>query len=57
MRAYFTRDRRDRQEPIQVSLGRRADNRVDIEVRVPPFARPQELKAGSESFGHPRGRS
>ena len=54
VRAYFTRDRRDRQEPIQVSLGRRADNRVDIEVRVPPFARPQELKAGSESFGIPK---
>jgi hypothetical protein len=54
VRAYFTRDKRDRQTPIQVSLGRRADNRVDIEVRVPPFARPRELKAGSESFGIPK---
>lgn len=41
VRAYFTRDARDRQQPIQVSLGRRQDGKVDIEVRVPPFARPQ----------------
>jgi hypothetical protein len=45
LRAYFTHEARDRQAPIQVSLGRRADGRVDIEVKVPPFARPQQLKA------------
>jgi hypothetical protein len=54
VRAYFTRDKNDRQEPIQVSLGRRKDGRVDIEVRVPPFARPQDLKAGQDTYGLPK---
>ncbi len=53
-RAYFTRGRNERQEPIQVSLGRRKDGRVDIEVRVPPFARPQDLKAGQDTYGLPK---
>jgi hypothetical protein len=53
VRAYFTRGARDRQAPIQVSLGRRTDGRVDIEVRVPPFARPQQLKAEWKSYGLP----
>src|SRR5581483_814231 len=51
VRAYFAREASDRQDPIQVSLGRRRDGRVDIEVRVPPFARPQALKVGSETLG------
>jgi hypothetical protein len=54
VRAYFTRGRNDRQEPIQVSLGSRKDGRVDIEVKVPPFARPQDLKAGQDTFGLPK---
>ena len=54
VRAYFTRAPGERQEPIQVTLGRRADSRVDVEVRVPPFARPQELAAGSEMMGLPK---
>jgi hypothetical protein len=54
VRAYFTRGARDRQAPIQVSLGRRADNRVDIEVKVPPFARPQQLTADWKTYGLPR---
>lgn len=53
MRAYFARDPRDKRDPIQVSLGHRKDGRVDIEVRVPPFARPQELSAGRETMGLP----
>ena len=53
-RAYFTRDRNDRQQPIQVSLGRRKDGLVDVEVRVPPFARPQDLKAGQDTYGLPK---
>jgi hypothetical protein len=54
VRAYFTRDKNDRQEPIQVSLGRRKDGLVAVEVRVPPFARPQVLKAGDETYGLPK---
>lgn len=54
VRAYFTRDRNDRQQPIQVSLGSRKDGRVDIEVKVPPFARPQDLKAGQDTYGLPK---
>jgi hypothetical protein len=54
VRAYFTRDARDRQAPIQVSLGRRADNRIDIEVKVPAFARPQQLTAEWKTYGLPR---
>jgi hypothetical protein len=53
VRAYFARDPRDRKDPIQVSLGRRNDGRVDIEVRVPPFARPQELAVSRETYGLP----
>jgi hypothetical protein len=53
VRAYFARDPRDRKDPIQVSLGRRNDGRVDIEVRVPPFARPQELSVSRETYGLP----
>jgi hypothetical protein len=54
VRAYFAREARDRQAPIQVSLARRADNRVDIEVKVPPFARPQQLTADWKTYGLPR---
>ncbi|MEN3381918.1 MAG: hypothetical protein V7608_1962 [Hyphomicrobiales bacterium] len=54
VRAYFTRDKNDRQEPIQVSLASRKDGRVDIEVRVPPFARLQDLKAGQDTYGLPK---
>src|SRR5438128_12264980 len=54
VRAYFTRDRNDRQQPIQVSLGGRKDGRVDIEVKVPSFARPQDLKAGQDTYGLPK---
>ena len=53
VRAYFARDPRDRKDPIQVSIGRRKDGRVDLEVRVPPFARPQELKVDRETYGLP----
>jgi hypothetical protein len=54
LRAYFTRDKRDRQPPIQVTLQRRADGRLDIEVKVPPFARLQDLAAGQDTYGLPK---
>jgi hypothetical protein len=54
VRAYFARDKRDRQGPIQLTLQRRADGRVDVEVRVPPFARPQDLEAGQDMHGLPK---
>jgi hypothetical protein len=58
VRAYFTRDRRDRQgsiqDPIQVTLQRRPDGRTDVEIRVPPFARQQDLAAGEDQYGLPR---
>ena len=53
-RAYFVRDRRERQEPIQVTVRRRADGRADVEARVAPFARPKILEAGSEMTGLPK---
>jgi hypothetical protein len=53
-RVTFARDPRDRRDPIQVSLGQRKDGRVDVEVRVPAFARPQELKAGEPTMGLPK---
>ena len=54
VRVYFVRDRRNQPEPIQVTLTRRADGRVEIEVRVPPFARPKDLVAGQDSYGLPK---
>ena len=54
VRAYFARDKRDRQGPIQLTLQRRADGRVDVEVRVPPFARPHDLEAGQDMHGLPK---
>lgn len=54
VRAYFVREKSDRQPPIQVSIGSRKDGRVDLEVRVPPFARPQDLAAGQDTYGLPK---
>jgi len=49
-RAFFSRGR-DR--VIMLSLQKRDDGRTAIEIRVPPFARPQSLEAGSGYFGLP----
>jgi hypothetical protein len=54
VRAYFTRGPYDRQPPIQLSLQHRPDGRTDVEVKVPPFARPQDLAAGPDDFGLPK---
>ena len=48
VRAYFARAQTRAAGADPVDIGRRADRRVDVEVRVPPFARPQELAAGQE---------
>ena len=49
-RAYdIGQDRR----PILLSLQRRTDDKITIEIKVPPFAEPQDLEAGPESSGLP----
>lgn len=53
-RVYFARERRDGIDPIQVTAKRRADGRTDVEVRVPAFARRQDLSAGSDIYGMPK---
>ena len=55
-RAYFSYANSDggyRQPPIMLSLRRRDDGRTSVEIRVAPFALPQNLDAGRESAGLP----
>lgn len=54
VRAYFTRDGNSRQLPVMLTLQRSADNKTSVEIRVAPFALPQDLAAGPESAGLPR---
>lgn len=49
-RAFF---RRGRDRVIMLSLQKRDDGRTAIEIRVPPFALPKSLEAGSGYFGLP----
>jgi hypothetical protein len=53
-RAYFRRDDRDRQLPIMVSLRRLDDDKTAVDIRVAPFALPQDLQAGTDIDGLPR---
>lgn len=53
-RAYFRRDDRDRQLPIMVSLRRLDDDKTAVDIRVAPFALPQDLHAGPDMDGLPR---
>lgn len=53
-RAYFRRDDRDRQSPIMVSLRRLGDDKTAVDIRVAPFALPQDLRAGPDMDGLPR---
>jgi hypothetical protein len=49
-RAYYIgQDRR----PILLSLQHRADDTIMVEIKIPPFAEPQDLEAGPESSGLP----
>ena len=41
------------QQPILLLLQRRADDKITVEIKVPPFAEPQDLEAGQEMFGLP----
>ena len=55
LRAYFGRDDREhRQMPIVLSLQRRADDKTSVNIKVAPFALPQNLEAGSEMAGLPK---
>jgi hypothetical protein len=55
-RAYFSYANRDggyRQPPIMLSLRHRDDGRTSVEIRVAPFALPQNLALARESAGLP----
>jgi len=55
-RAYFSYANRDggyRQPPIMLSLRHRDDGRTSVEIRVAPFALPQNLELARESAGLP----
>jgi hypothetical protein len=47
---YFVREN---QLPIVLLLQRRADDRINVEIKVAPFALPQDLEAGAEVAGLP----
>jgi hypothetical protein len=47
---YFIREK---QKPIMVLLSGRAGGKVDVEVKVAPFALPQSLTAGTVYYGLP----
>ena len=53
-RAYYRRDDRDRQLPIMLSLQNRSGGGTSVEVRIAPFAQPQDLAPGSEMAGLPK---
>ena len=55
-RAYFSYANADggyRQPPIMLSLRRRDDGRTSVDIRVAPFALPQNLAVARESAGLP----
>ena len=41
------------QRPILLLLKHRTDDKITVEIKVPPFAEPQDLEAGPESSGLP----
>jgi hypothetical protein len=55
-RAYYSRDVRDggpNQPPIMLSLQRRDDGKTGVEIKVAPFALPQDLELAREEIGLP----
>jgi hypothetical protein len=55
-RAYYSRDVNDggpKQLPIMLSLQRRDDGRTSVEIKVAPFALPQQLQLAKEEIGLP----
>jgi hypothetical protein len=56
VRAYYSHDNRGGgypQPPIVVSLQRRADGKTGVDIRVAPFALPQQLELAKEEIGLP----
>jgi hypothetical protein len=56
VRAYFGRDTSDgvhQQPPITLTLKRRADGKTSVEIKVAPFALPQNLEIAGGSSGLP----
>ena len=56
VRVYFVGKEENadkRQRPMMLVLQRRGDDRINVELRVAPFAQPQELAAGHESLDMP----
>jgi hypothetical protein len=54
VRAYYNRGSDDRQPPVMLSLQRRADGKTTgVDIRIAPFALPQNLALGSETAGLP----
>lgn len=49
-RAYYGRDR---QLPVVLTLQPRTDAKVSVEIKVAPFALPQDLEIGDDSWGLP----
>ncbi|MDB5565127.1 MAG: hypothetical protein JWP84_1693 [Tardiphaga sp.] len=52
VRAYFVNAGRAYQKPIMMTLQRR-DGGTSVEIKVAPFAQPQDLEAGDDSYGLP----
>ncbi len=44
---------RDKQLPVLLALARRADDRINVEIKVAPFSQPQMLEVGNEMGGMP----
>jgi hypothetical protein len=56
VRAYYSRDRHDGgtpQPPIMLSLQRRDDGKTSVDLRIAPFALPQNLELAQETAGLP----
>ena len=54
--AYFSRDLRDgghRQQPIMLLLQRRGDGKTGVEIKIAPFAQPQNLELARDAIGLP----
>ncbi|MCK1736220.1 hypothetical protein IVA79_20275 [Bradyrhizobium sp. 138] len=60
VRAFYDHPERDTshmyQKPVMLTLMRRDDGRTNVEIKVAPFALPQELEADDDMAGLPRPR-
>lgn len=58
VRVFYDHPERDAthvyQKPVMLTLTRRDDGRTNVEIRVAPFALPQELEADDDMAGLPR---